>query len=534
MSKNILADLNSLSVEMLDGDGHSLHEGSTVAVFEKLIGYVRNCTWSDNDTVRFICRNFNISQSDMPGLWSMMYPDKAEKADSTFRVQYHNINKYLGNIFPNNLYDIFIGDKQDELSSLSSLIDALYFNDKRIEPELGAQLCYTLSQLDLTGKKYGVDECKTELEIIRLLSMQRNTALLEKCDKSKLAYVYWVLTRPSVTKGVLNQTRLSFIKAMTDMNEDPKPTLDLGTVSVSGEAILFGVAKKVYDLLVSESGVTESMSLINSVLADLDSLSDTAVYRILTRVRDLVLSGNELTGVRTLLSNVFTQGLVVDNKDTDRLEINNSGDVSNLVSRVNSVCEEKGINSVLIGGTLESDEDVEKLLATVKSICAKKGLKYPDTEDYSAVFANGGMQTIKNYVKDTTVTEDTILNTDVINFIHLHCTKNGIERGLKQFPKEDIAYVVKGILEGNKDYLESIKYGINLDSRNFIGENEMCWDAKHEIERLVIDIEPSILVSDFARGIVKDYTINGMKSRLGSVDVSELAKLYDDMLSTKI
>lgn len=512
MAKNILSVVENLAVELIDGGvgvvsgkSESLHDEFTVSVFEKLVDYIRNCTWSDNDTTKFVARNFMVSQSDLPFLWASMFPDKPLKADSTFRVQYQNINRYLANVFQSNLYDIFLNDERTELEKISLTLDSLSLNDKRIEEELGSQLCYTLSSLPLTGKKFSIDDCKNELFLMNKLSIGNNIRELSNCDESKLAYVYWVLTRPSVVNGSINKTRLDFIQSMLSYTEDieiEKPV----EVPISVDASIYGVLRYIYDIIDTKS-IKDIVEICKTSLLQYKQYKDNKNYFLLDRVKTLLEAGNDVVAVKTLLSK--TLGGTAEKEKT--VEVDKEITLQDVLSYIKD--------------NVKTDEDVESLLSVIKSTCTEHELTYN-------LFNSGGMKFIKQYVDNVVPEPDTFANTDVINFIHLHCTKNGIEHGLKQFSKSDIAYIVQEMEKGNKDYIESVKNGINIDSLNCIGSHVMCSEAKHELEKMIEDTEPSDITNAEAYSLVRDYTLDGMKERLSSVPVADLAKVYDEMLSS--
>ena len=508
MAKNILSVVENLTVELLDNNvgvctskAETIHEEFTISVFEKLVDYIRSCSWSDNDTTKFVARNFTVAQSDLPFLWASMFPDRPLKADSTFRVQYQNINRYLATVFPSNLYDIFLNDEREALESINLTLDSLKLNDRRIEDELGSQLCFTLSSLPLTGKKFTMEECKYELSLMNKLSIENNIRELSNCDEAKLAYVYWVLTRPSVVNGNINKTRLDFIHGMLSSNS-PIKTSECKEDGITIDAELYGVLRYLYDVIETKD-TKDIIELCKTYLAKYIQHKDNKNYFLLDRVKTLLEAGNEVLSVKSLLSN--TVGVTTNTANSS------STDSTDLLS--------------LVKNSINCDSDISDILGAIKDVCSEKGISYD-------LFNGGGMKFIKQYIEGVEPDADTFANTDVINFIHLHCTKNGIERGLQQFSKKDVAYVVQEIENGNKDYIDSIKRGINIDSMNSIGDYTMCTEAKHEIERLIADTEPSDVTNGEAYSLVKDYTLDGMKARISSVPVEDLAKVYDDMLSS--
>ena len=217
-----------------------------------------------------------------------MYPDKPEKADSTFRVNYQNINNYLRNVFPVNLIEMFVTDDKIALESLSRLIDSLYLNDKRIETQLGSQLCYSLSKLVLPAKKYDVDECLTELQVLRTLSVSNSMDILSTCDENKLAYVYHVLTRPSVIKGKLNETRLSFVKQMVSMDSG----IHIEQVEshvVDSSYTLLGVVKNISDVMESGANIQKVQELLRTAVETYSDCSATVLLDALKQAYSLYL-----------------------------------------------------------------------------------------------------------------------------------------------------------------------------------------------------------------------------------------------------
>lgn len=523
MKANILADIENLLDEFFDTASEASssvskqrHEKYTTEVLEKLVEYIRNCSWSDNETMKFVARNFTVSQTYLPELWCQMYPDKPEKADSTFRVNYQNINNYLRNVFPVNLIEMFVTDDKIALESLSRLIDSLYLNDKRIETQLGSQLCYSLSKLVLPAKKYEVDECLTELQVLRTLSVSNSMDILSTCDENKLAYVYHVLTRPSVIKGKLNETRLSFVKQMVSMDSG----IHIEQVEshvVDASYTLLGVVKNISDVMESGANIQKVQELLRTAVETYSGCNATILLDALKQSYSLVSSGNGTFAVANILKSAMSSFIGVAPQTE--------------VKSFEAKPEVKEIKVYDLESKLTNDKAVIRLLREIKEYCEKTGLTYPEAQEEPLIITSGALDIVKQYSEDTAVSEDTMLNTDVINFLHLHCTKSGIRKGLSKFSKEDIAYIVKEMNNGNKEFIQAVRTGINIDSVNCIGDIEMCEEAKHIIESAIEDTEPSEKVDDSVIRTIRDYTVSGMKSRLMGVTPADLAKVYDDILS---
>lgn len=388
MSRNVLSELDILTNEVVDVgyrdfSGEKRPYSSVVQrVFSKLLGYVRGGSWTDNDTAKFVAQNFHVGQSNLSEAWSRMYPSKQPKADATMRTQYQKINKYLSNVLPVNLVDIFINEDSDGLLELSSLIDALYLNDDRIESKLGEQLISELQSLPLTSKKYSVSECMDEVGIIKKLSMFNCKELLSKCDIGKLAYTYFVLTRPSVLKGELNKPRLDFIKAFS--------SLDVPDVQVES---------------------------------------------------------------------------VTDVRNMDMIS-----------------------------------EDVD-----------------------SNCFSTLGF--VSDYVKDVEVPEDTIVNPEVIKYLHSVTTQSGIMKGLSKFKKEDVAYVLQ-----DETYMEMISTGLPEKDSSLVGEYKFLPNVREDVETYIEGVSPSDEVSVYAVQLMNDYLTSTFEKRLKSLSREEVARVYEDMV----
>lgn len=520
MKANVLADIENLLDTFYDtahetefGDSERSHEKYTYEVLQKLVEYIRNATWSDNETLKFVARNFTVSQTNLPELWCQMFPDKPEKADSTFRVNYQNINNYLRNVLPVNLVEMFVNDDKASLESLSRLIDSLYINDKRIETQLGSQLCYALSRLTLPSKKFDVGECLNELQVLRTLSVSNSIDILDTCDEAKLAYVYYVLTRPSVIKGKLNETRLNFVKHMVNMDSG----IHIEQVSshvVGDDYVLLGIVKNICDLMQSDTNVQKVQELVRVTLKDYASSSAGVLLDGLRNAYQLISTGNELSATANILKGSMAEYIgVTEGVSTQPFE---------------AKPKVREIKVFDLESKLTSDKAVIRLLKEIKEYCEKTGLTYPDEP---LVMTTGGLELVKQLSEGVEVSEDAIPNPDVINFLHLHCTKSGIRKGLSKFSKEDVAYVLREMDNGNKDFISAVRTGINVETTNYIGDVEMCEEAKHIIESVVLDAEPSDYAPDSVVETVRDYTLSGMKSKLEGVSPADLAKVYDDILS---
>lgn len=234
MTRNVLGELDIITSEIVDVGYRRLPTGMnksydyfTQEVYSKLMSYVRGGSWTENDTARFVAQNFHIGQSNLSEVWSQMFPTKPPKAESTIRTQYQKVNRYLQNVLPVNLVDIFITEDEDGLASLSELVDALILNDQRVESKLGEQLISSLQEIPLGARRYTAEDCENEIKTIKKLSLAQCSDLLKTCDSAKLAYTYHILTRPSVVKGELNKSRLEFIKAFvnTKVDYEQKPVI---------------------------------------------------------------------------------------------------------------------------------------------------------------------------------------------------------------------------------------------------------------------------------------------------------------------
>lgn len=516
MKENVLADIESLLDNIFDGESgveKSSTDNFSRDVLEKLVEYVRNCNWSDNETIKFVARNFTVSQNYFPELWHTLYPDKPEKAESTFRTSYQSINSYLRNVLPKDLMSIFVTCNKAGLESLSRLIDSLYMNGRRIEDQLGSQLCYALSSLRLPSRKYDVKDCLNELQALRTLSVANSMDILKSCDESKLAYTYYVLTRPSVIKGKVNDVRLSFIRQLLSMDSGIHVE-EVKSHVVDSSYILLGVVKSICDTMESGANVQKVMELIRTALEDYGECGCNVLLDGLKTSYNLLSTGNDVVSV----SNVLKKSM-----------LSNIGGISdNSINEKSVTTEVHEIPVFDLSIRLKDNKSVYKLLDEIRDYCDEHGLDYPES---GLVMTTGAFDVIKQYVSDVDIPDSTMLNTDVINYLHLHCTRQGIRRGLTKFPKEDVAYVVREMNRNNKEYMDAVRNGINIEMINRIGDIEMCEEAKHTIESSIEDIEPSSTADESVIRIVKDYTVAGMQSRIKGVSPNELAKVYDDILS---
>lgn len=229
MARNVLADIDVLFVEIVDVGFKKIgtdikvpYKEETKRVFSKLLSYIRGGSWIDNETAKFVAQNFMLGQSNLADAWHSRYPSKPEKADSTMRTQWQKVNNYLSNVLPNDIVDIFVTENMERINDIDVIIDTLHFNDQRVESILGEQLVYELQCLQIPSKKYSVSDCSHEIEVMKRLSSKTYQELLATCDKSKLAYAFHSMTRPSSTKGDINRIRLEFIKAFAECTEEVK------------------------------------------------------------------------------------------------------------------------------------------------------------------------------------------------------------------------------------------------------------------------------------------------------------------------
>lgn len=62
-----------------------------------------------------------------------------------------------------------------------------------------------------------------------------------------------------------------------------------------------------------------------------------------------------------------------------------------------------------------------------------------------------------DYAEGAKVSEDTILNLELLKFFAIYCTYNGVLNSLSKFPKEDVAYLLKKLESKDRDVLTYIK-----------------------------------------------------------------------------
>lgn len=226
MQQNYLADIKFLYEEIIVGG--SADSGSTAPtpyqretkeIFQKVLNYIKSCSWSNVETVKFITQYFIMGQSNMADAWSRMKPNRPSKAESTFRSQWQSINQYLNAVFPSNMIEIFTSEDIKKMKEISSTIDALLVSNRGIERDLGEQLIGELQKLPLPSKRYSVADCSYEIKVLKRLSLQSYQVLLATCDKEKLSYLFAVLLESGSTKGTVNKERLGMIHAYTKANE---------------------------------------------------------------------------------------------------------------------------------------------------------------------------------------------------------------------------------------------------------------------------------------------------------------------------
>lgn len=269
MTRNVLSELDILLTEVIDNgvrqtpDGEVPYRARTRFVLQEVVNYVRGATWTTNDTDVFVAQNFLMGQTALPNAWAARFPDKGGRAPSSIRVCWGRINHYLEAVFPADMVDVFVTENDEKLNELLGIVEALRVNDSRIEAELGAPLVSLLESVKMPDRRYSADECAVELSVLRRLSASEYQRELDKCDKKKLGYVYYMLTRPSVVKGGVNAARLEFVKRF--VNSASSGVSSAGVVS-SGTAFDGLACASVLDRFADEHSVSEEAFINPQVL----------------------------------------------------------------------------------------------------------------------------------------------------------------------------------------------------------------------------------------------------------------------------
>lgn len=229
MKQNFLADIKFLCEEIIEkgcvGSGSEKsqeYRKETIDILQKVVNYIKSCTWSEVETAKFTAQYFKYGQNRLADAWRIMYPQRPPKADSTFRTQWQKMNQYLYSVFPSDMSNTFITEDYKKLQEISGLVDALITCDKGIGHDLGERLIKESQSLPLSSKKFSVEDCSHEITVLKCLSIQTYERLLNTCDKEKLAYVFSELLKPVSRDGSTNIEQLEFIKAYSKANTTAK------------------------------------------------------------------------------------------------------------------------------------------------------------------------------------------------------------------------------------------------------------------------------------------------------------------------
>lgn len=218
--KNFINDLNLCFVELIDNGTHLGDNGEVVPystrskkLLLRLVDYVKQGSWlGNNDTAKFVVKNFTVRQTDLAELWNALYPQDTKSA-ATFRSSAQLVNKQLYAIFEHDLIVTFTDEREEYLNDIETTLENIQYASIRIEPKIGANTLDILSKLPTTYKNYSIDDCALELLTIAKLSQEHTNAMLEKCNADKLSFVYSTLTKPSFFKGEFNHFRMEMINA---------------------------------------------------------------------------------------------------------------------------------------------------------------------------------------------------------------------------------------------------------------------------------------------------------------------------------
>ena len=287
---NFLNDLSVCVDEVINKGEKQNNQGdmipysdNTKDILLSLVDFVKGGMWTNNETKRFVARNFNTKQSKLGELWLSLYPDDT-RSDASFRMLSAEVNKQMYSIFPNDIIKVFTTEDTEQLEIIKGVVKQYNKASLHIENTFSNDLYKYLNNLPSTAKHFTVDDCEYELECMANLSKRKMNLCLKDCNKEKLAYIYATLIKPIIFKQQFNRDRVLFatkyIEKLENVSDDfediseennktiksekPNESNDIKEQQVEKKKVEVEASSKSQDTLIDK----DSNAIIDEYIAD--------------------------------------------------------------------------------------------------------------------------------------------------------------------------------------------------------------------------------------------------------------------------
>ena len=185
------------------------------SVFDGLVGFVEECSFSDSKNARFICENWRLDDIGLRDLWYRR--TGIQKSERTFRSQISNLSSVLHGMFPGFAIEAFLSSSEDSvrLRSIESAVELLSGFVGTSRDMFCSEVC-DYNDTKEYSRVYKVDELRPLLNMLKPLTRRSIYAYLDGVDSDQLRYVLSVLDAPlyEASKNGANTAKLEILQAL--------------------------------------------------------------------------------------------------------------------------------------------------------------------------------------------------------------------------------------------------------------------------------------------------------------------------------
>lgn len=150
-----------------------------------------------SDSFCFICKHYELNGSALAELWRR--ERGVEKSPCTFRCQIHNLSSKLFKMFGSDVFDIIYSQDFERLHQLRVKVQALSIKDVRFEDVFFFEMSNAyIGYGKIPSSDYKVEDCLSELKLLRQLKKERFKQALAGKDIDKLLYIRSAMSRPLI------------------------------------------------------------------------------------------------------------------------------------------------------------------------------------------------------------------------------------------------------------------------------------------------------------------------------------------------
>lgn len=191
-----------------------------VHVFGELVACLEDCAFSKSDVTAFVCRNWSLDLKELLVQWEVEFGVK--KSESAMRSQLSTTSRQLHYIFGENLQDIFVSNRHDDLVILLDEVNVIQNGDFVMTELVIPEVMSYCADYKKSEGVYPLSECVNELKAMSILSRRRVFDFLDTLDEDKLRYLARSLQKPllDVSTRSVQKDKLQVLRALYEVDAD--------------------------------------------------------------------------------------------------------------------------------------------------------------------------------------------------------------------------------------------------------------------------------------------------------------------------